>query len=440
MNIGTGQANPASHVKKALELYVVLMFWITVASWLIYMIHPTFDRRPLFNKYDQFRDLTNYAGKTEHLWHGATTMGHGFPIYNYPPPGAFVFQFFNHLIPTHPVKTYVFFFSAALVAFATVAWRAAGRTPETRSAAGAAIIVTLVMAEPTWFTVDRGNIEWVVWTLSATGLCFFLAGRNRLAATFIGVGSSIKPFSLLFLLLLIGRRKYKDALIGLAIATGVIAIAAVALGPNPWHTYQALKPGPAYYFTHYVENLRPADEARFEHSLLDGMKIAAVTVKTRGIHPNVAISKIDELCSRPEGWHLARILARVYPWIALVGILILAKVFYRRPVVNQVIAVATAVSLCPPVSGEYTLLQLYVPFGAFLTFLARDVATRRTNFPDRAMAAFSGVFALLFVPLTFLRIYAGTAKLILLLVLIYLAAKVPVPSGYFGDFSPEADS
>jgi hypothetical protein len=43
--------------------------------------------------------------------------------------------------------------------------------------------------------------------------------------------------------------------------------------------------------------------------------------------------------------------------------------------------------------------------------------------------------ALLFSPLTFLTIYAGDAKLLLLLALLVVAARSPLRSEYFGDLA-----
>ena len=440
MENGKERVETATHVNRALMLYVGLVVSITAASWSVYYFNPTFDRRPLYGKYDQFRDLTNYAGKTEHLWHGADALGRGFPTYNYPPPGAFVFKTFNHLVPTHPVKTYLFFFFATLFCSALVVWRAACTNPATRTMAAAAIAVTLVLGEPTWFTADRGNIEWVVCALAGLGLCFLLRRRNKFAAAFIAVASSIKPFSILFLGLLLRRRKYTEVMLAFAIMVVIITLAAVALGPNPWRAYEALKPGAADYVNTYVRNLLPPDQARFCHSILDGMKMAAVTAKIHGIHPTLASNAITDLRQRPAGWNAVHLLVRGYPWILLAGLALLVTRFYRMPVLNQVTAVAMAVSLCPPVAGEYTLLQLYVPFGAFLIFLTREVATGQTQLSSVAMNGYAMTYALLFVPLTFLRVYAGSAKLILSLALLWVAAKYPMRSAYFGDFSPEANS
>jgi hypothetical protein len=46
------------------------------------------------------------------------------------------------------------------------------------------------------------------------------------------------------------------------------------------------------------------------------------------------------------------------------------------------------------------------------------------------------VYGLLFSPLSFLRVYAGDAKLLLLLALVVVMARTPMPSKYFGDCLP----
>jgi hypothetical protein len=53
------------------------------------------------------------------------------------------------------------------------------------------------------------------------------------------------------------------------------------------------------------------------------------------------------------------------------------------------------------------------------------------------MLAFAVIYALLFSPLTFLRLYAGDAKLLLLLALLFVAARSPMQSEYFSDPADE---
>ena len=47
--------------------------------------------------------------------------------------------------------------------------------------------------------------------------------------------------------------------------------------------------------------------------------------------------------------------------------------------------------------------------------------------------AFAGIYALLFAPLAFLMLYASDAKLLLLLALLFVAARSPMHSAYSPD-------
>ncbi len=432
-----GLGNVASQVNRTLGLYVFLVVAVTLLSWSVYWYHPNFDVRPIFSKDYQFSDLTFYIKKTEHLYHGSVALGRGLPIFNYPPPGAFVFKGLLHTIPRHHVLPYLVFLALCSLGFGFVVWLGAGgRSTVVRFSLAVAIATTVFLGYPLWFTADRGNIEAVVWALSGAGLCFLLRARYRTAAILLGLASSIKPFSLVFLLLLLRQRRYKDTFIALFTAGLTVSAATFVIGPNPWRTYQDLKPGLSYYTDHYAMNLMPVGEARFGHSLLDGMKSAALSVKMGGIHPREAVSEVPRLMNEPGGWHVAHRLAHIYPFVVITMIGLVIAGFYRKPMINQLTALAVLATLCPPVSGDYTLLHLYVPFGALLVFLTREVAARRAIFPYNRMLILAIIYGLLFAPLTFLRIYAGDAKLLLLLALLVIVARSPMRSAYFGDSAP----
>jgi len=423
----------ASHVNAALWVYALLVVLITSTSWAIYWRTGDFLTRPLFGADNQFHDLTDYAGKTAHLYHGSTVLGRGLPQYNYPAPAAFVYKILIYTFPGHAVRTYLTLLAICVLCFALVAWRAGQPTREVRYSAAAAVITTAILSYPLWYDATLGNIEWIMWSLAAAGLCYLLRARYSAAAVLIGLSACIKPFSMLFLLLLLRRKKNKQALLGVATAGLVMLAALTALGPNPWKAYQNLKPGITIYTRDYVMNLRPVDEERFLHSLFDGMKSNALTIEMGGFRPHKAVLDVPILRAEPGGWHVVRTLLHVYPFVAITGFGLLLTVFYRMPILNQLTALAVAVTLFPPSAADYTLLHLYLPFGAFLVFLTREVAIGKAIFPYSSMLALSVIYALLFSPLTFLMIYAGDAKLLLLLALLFVAARSPMPCTYFGD-------
>ena len=424
--------NAASQVRVALWVYALLVALVTWASWSIYNRSGNEMTRPLFEKSEQFNDLTNYVDKTAHLYHGAAALGSGFPIFTYPAPAAFVYKTLLHTFPGYPVLPYLVLLAICILGFAVAAWRAGRASRVVRLSFAAAIGATAVLGYPMWFTADRGNIEGVAWALSAAGLCFLLRGRLRTASVLIGLAACVKPFSILFLLLLLRRRWFKQAALSL-VTTGLVTLAALtALGPNPWKAYQELRPGVNLYLGMYVANLAQVEEERFNHSLLDGMKSAALTVKMGGIHPDKALVEVPKL-SDDRTWeeHVVLPLVLVDAYIAIAGFMLLLAVFYRMPMLNQLTALGVVVTLFPLSAADYTLLHLYVPFGALLVFLTREVATGKATLSYASMLTFAVIYALLFSPLTFLTLYAGDAKLLLLLALLVVAARSPMRSAYF---------
>lgn len=421
----------AGRVKLAFEMYFVIVLAVSAASWCIYLRHPRLDTRPVFGKYDQFKDLTNYIGKTAHLYHNAAALGRGFPSFNYPPPAAYLWKFLLYCVPGHPIAPYMVLAVFLTAILLVVGLYASYGQPAVRSACRAAIILTAVIGYPLIFALDRANLEGLMWAITGLGLCFLLRGRYYAAAIFIGLSASIKPFAILFLLLLLVRRRYKETAAGIATTGLLVLTALIAIGPNPWKAYQALKPGLAYYNEHYTMALMWPDEARFGHSILDAMKSAALMVDLRGIRPNRSLYEVPRLLSQPGGWHVARELGRIYPYIALVVLAWILLRSYRLPLLNQMTALAIAAAILPPSSGDYTLLQLYVPFGGLAVFLAREVSEGKAFLSGRSIMALAAIYALLFAPLTFLRIYSGDAKLLLLIALLVVVVRSPMESVYF---------
>lgn len=432
MGNAEAKSSPQAQVNRALWLYGMLVILVTAGCWVAYLHRGAPDLRPLFWRPARFTDLTDYANKMSHLHGGAAKLGFGPPTYNYPAPAAFVFHALLYTFPGYGVRTYLSFLAVCNLGFGYVMWRAIRSTPVQQNAT-AVILITMLLGYPLWFAADRGNTEGVVWALAGAGLCFLLRGRYKAAAVFIGLAASVKPFSIIFLVLLLARCKFKEAALGAAITGVTILVALTAMGPTPWQAYKDLRPGVGRYIGMYVENLLPAQESRFGHSVLDGMKAVAVSVEMGGIRPRQAIDDVAKLMKEPGGWHVVRTLVRVYPFIVVAGLGLTLAAFWRMPLLNQLTAVGVAVSIFAPVAGDYTLLHLYVPFGALVVFLAREVAEGTAQLRYGPMIAFAVLYALLFAPLTILMFYAGLGKLVVLLVLLVVAARTPMRSAYFGD-------
>ena len=446
----------------ALRVYVYVLASALVFSWISYSLYPSFDRRPFFAKNDEFMDLLNYIGKTAHLRHSSAALGQGFPTFAYSPPSAFLWHAL-FLVHAHPLWPYIILVVLAAFILATVGIRACSAVaPSGDTASGVvrllameAIALTALMGWPLWYAADRGNLEGLTWALSGGALCFFLGRRYRAAAVCIGLAACIKPFPLAFCALLLLRRRYWETALAAGITVALILAACIGIEPNPWKAYQDLKPGFGFYSKVYVQSIRPPDEVRFSHSILDGLKLGAVILEARKFNPtalNKAIQRTsgEDLASRNanpaefKSWPTGRALAKIYPFIALA--VFAALVFCARgmPALNQITILGIAAATLPPNAFEYTLLNLYVPFGALVIFLTAELARGRAALTRITLFAILSVYALLFAPLTFLRTYAGVTKLLLILLLLAFFIRTPMPTAYFGDklqpVSPEEPS
>lgn len=430
-----------SSIRRSLWLFVVLQVITTSAAWAVYITSGSKQYlRPLFIKQDRFHDLTGYKDKVAHLLGQSHRLGSGLPVFNYPAPAAFVYKALLFALPLHPVAPLI----ASVVVFAlglgVLLWVVSLKAPgiqKLKTPLVFAICAALFLGYPLAYTIDRANIEGIVWIFSSAGICLLLAERFEWAAIFIGIAASIKPFPGLFLLVLLARKKFREAITGAFITGGIMLMALVALGPNPLKASADLKEGVGYYVQHYVSDLPPPEELRFSHSVSDRLKFLVVMVKMKGIHPTGAPGAVEFLRSGGEGWPTAKRIAKVYPVILLGGLATIVLLFRRRPVLNQVTAIAIAVNILPPVASDYTILHLYVPFGALLLFLTHEAAHGRVRIPLGVPAMLMALYALLFSPLTFLKLNAGDAKLLCMVALLITMACVPMPCALFGERTAE---
>jgi len=428
---------PAGTTRLILCVYIFVVLCTTAYSWWVYEklrdqpLPLTFDKRPFFEETDRFHDLTNYVQLTDSLYGQAAKLGHSSIVFNYPPPAAFVYKVLLHTFPGHTLAPYLWFLGLCSLGFAVVTWFAAERPTMLPGAVGFAIAVTAIIGYPLLFTADRGNIEGVVWALAAAGLCCMLRYRYMTGAVLIGMATAIKPFSALYMLLLLARRRYREPSAG-AVVCGVLVLASLIwLGPNPRKAYKELSSGMQAYMQRYVTNIGPLEELRSNHSLLDGMKTAALTIHMHRFDPVLARTELKKVRFQPGGWSVARSLARVYPVVMSGALAMIILVFRRARRLNQLTAVAVAVTLIPFSAADYTLLHLYVPFGAWVVYLTRDVATGRTKPRVGMMFAMAVIYGLLFAPLSPLMLYASFAKTLLLIALLVVCAMEPMKSSYF---------
>ncbi|HEY5329589.1 MAG TPA: glycosyltransferase family 87 protein [Acidobacteriaceae bacterium] len=315
----------------------------------------------------RYDDLTEYL-PTYRLLHSAAFFGNSMttPV-AYPPFGAVMYAL--DYASGHAVG---FYLATALLWLAAAVWGV--RRALVKSGIGGLTAtlfpLTLVLLSfPIAGLIQRGNIELFLWIFAACGTWAFVCDKDDAAAVLWGLAAAMKLYPIIFLALLLPRRKYR----AFAVGVGTFVVASIAsmawLGPSIAVAWKG-----SLHNVFGYQGVRVSEwsihELAVNHSMYGLAKIVAIGV-------NLPVSKL------------------MLPYYAM-GAVVFGLLFFRRlwkmPMANQLLAVSAFMVMLPPVSYFYTLVHLYAPW-LVLAFIAIRADRAGVRIPGLQTAI------LLFVPL-----------------------------------------
>ena len=388
-----------------LRRFAVAIAVLTVAAWgisffcyrVLHLHYPY--SYPMVPRQFRQLDFTMYSSCFPQLPHFPETCAN---YTAYPASALMVYQFF-FLFP-HPLLVFmaagvgVFAVAAILLARALVrrgvAWRSAYLY------CGAALICSY----PILFVMDRGNIEVYLWLVLALGVWAYMRGGWTLAATLFGVAASMKLYPAVYLGLLLAKKRYKAFFFGILVAILATIVSLWILGPTIHLAYLGVNQRLHNFGSTYVSTTQPGGIG-FDHSLFSLVK-----------------------ASLPD--HNYQAYASFYlPFAAVVGIVVYFWRIWRLPRINQVLALTIAAVVLPPISYEYTLIHLYIPW-ALLTLYAVETAESSGSLQRVRGLGFCFVcFAFLMTPESYFIVdkirFSGQLKALVLVALFVAALRYP---------------
>lgn len=252
--------------------------------------------------------------------------------------------------------------------------------------AGAAIMAVLFFgfSYPLMLTVQQGNCEWIVCLILAAGLASFLGSRPALAAILLGLGAAIKLYPIILLGLFLHRRQYRWVVTGL----GMFVLFTVA---SLWWESGSISlswagtiSGISGLNSSYVRH----SMFFWDHSLFEFFKGAVAFA-----HPAKYTSQKSE---------------RVYILaMAVIGTVLFFARIRKMPTLNQIFALVTASILLPPMSMDYTIIQLFLPCALLILSAIRSAQSGLGPSSKGTHAALL-TLGFLFAPLTELTVYGHT--------------------------------
>jgi hypothetical protein len=425
-----GPLPPPPYIRSALRLYIVFLVALAIFEWgsawrAQTVSHANYPfNTPLFDPAERYSDWTNFTPRLSHYGEpGLMTREELGLSYPYPLPSMYLYVIFIRLF-TDNTHAYILFTEAAFL----IATLALSLYLSIRLRAGLlvqlAVWATFICGYPAIFLLDRGNIEVFLWLFVLFGLIAYLRRWQYVAAIFFAIAASMKIYPAIFLLLFLPRRQFKALAVGVAATAGFTLASLAAVGPTIAEAWSNMSEA-----ANDLRDLQIATVAdhgfRFDHSVFAlykqiGFAILLNTGKASYRNPPIFLQSMA-----------------VYSVVAPLAFLALYVLRIRTmPLLNQFMALTLCSVLLPYVSYEYTLVHVYLVFAAFLIFLLQDEAKQSLPAfnPSRTRSAMI-CFALIFAPMALIarEQYQGQVKCVILLMLLNLILRVPMPSTLFGD-------
>jgi hypothetical protein len=273
------------------------------------------------------------------------------------------------------------------------------------------LLVTLLLSFPIYLSLQRGNLESVIWLVLAAAIWQFRRGNWFVSALLLGISASVKIYPVLYFGLFLRQRRWKEIIAGLASMGLTTLVALRFMEPNISYAADRVANGVRRWPMDYAMHISPI----YDHSLFQVIKIALAW-----LHPNNL-----------------RLLHFYLPVAAVASTLIFFFRILKLPIVNQLLFLTALSVMLPPASFDYTLQSIYIPF-AWLVLIVVQQRRDPARWPSTIMV----LFAIICAPFTFIQhggaSYGGFIKGLALIVLLTFSAMVPMDSLHNSAHTPSA--
>ena len=370
-----------------MAMAVLSLLYTVVMTRLLHTPHPY--GVTLFWGQFKWSDFTVFAERSHHFGSASYWDELNYP-FTYPAPLGVVFALLYKL--PHPLALYL---ALCVAGLALWAWWLAAKLAQSGVSHGSAVAFALIVLATAWPVaglLNTANIEGIVAILLAFGVFAVLRERWWLGATLIGLAAPMKLFPFILLALLLSRRRWREFAWGLAVAACATIASLAWLGPNVFAAQRHVDAGLRFIRMAFILSTQ-RDALNYSHSLFSPLKFAVMLTGRHIAH--LAPHSAAETALLSTTLQIYMVAAAIF------GLALYFARIRKLPMLNQVLALTICAVLLPPLSADYTLLELLLPFG-LLCHYAVDAA--RNHQQPRGLGTCFVCFALIFSWETFLTI------------------------------------
>jgi hypothetical protein len=354
-----------------------------------------------FLPFADWTDLNCYRGRFELLHHPAffSTSPSAGIVFTYPAPLAVLFSVFFHL-KWHVISVFLGVTFGLLFLWAGLLGRGMVRLGIHPFRVFLFLASTILLSYPLGFEFSLAQVEICLLLISIAGVVALLRGHTYLAAVLFGIGASTKYYPGIYLALFLARKEYRQFAVGILTGVVVTLLSLWYVGPTIAIAYRGAKAGAGFYHDHYMSSFLP--ETSYDHSILGFIKFVA-----RRIGHDVLPSHF---------------ITAYLVFVVVAGLALFFLWIRRLPFLNQVLSLCILSVLLMPTSHDYTLIQLYLPWGLLVLYtLRRAKEGRSVRDPIAAFVCFGFLFAGESEVILHGRSLTGQMKMIALAILLVIA-------------------
>lgn len=232
------------------------------------------------------------------------------------------------------------------------------------------IFILTFLSYPVLYNLDKGNFDMFLFILLALFVYFFKKEKYMSAAVLLALENAIKPGAVLFLLLLLFKRKYKEFFVSISLTAFLI------IGG-----FLVLKGGFFNQISVYIQNLAPFKLAYVynEDSNLGLMFTSSIFMPLKWLFCQVSS---DPLMTTREFDKIYSIVSNILS-IAMIYFIWREKSFWK-----QIMLLTLSMLVFPYLIYDYKLIFLFIPLLLFIN----------TKEKSRFDIAYALLFSLLLIP------------------------------------------
>lgn len=233
------------------------------------------------------------------------------------------------------------------------------------------ILILTSLSYPFLSLIDRGNFDMVLFVLFAFFVISFKSEKYLLSSILLAIANSIKPFTLMFLILFLLKKKYKEFIVNIIITILLIIGGFMLLKGNIFDQISVFILNVADFNYRYV-----------------------YSTKSWGMGNNSSLYMCLKMlfCMNNSSFHISTfLLANIYKYVSAFFTIITVFFAWKEKIFwKQITLMTLYMLLIPPVITDYKLIFLFVPIYLFVN-AKKEEATRS----DLIYLIF---FALLLIP------------------------------------------